>query len=374
MPWQPPIRLLARGTQQTRIAGFFVPLYALVILSVSLYPYQGWRWPTHPVFEFLGYATPYYASPVDDILNVLAYIPLGASLLLGLRQRLPLLAAWLLAILLPGSLSLCIETLQVFLPNRVASNVDIGNNTLGGAVGAIGAALVAAKPIMHRLAMLRQSWFTEGSHVDYGLVVLGLWFFTQLDPSIPLFGVIVPAHGLPQPFDAPIENASLFLRTLEAINSALNLISLSLFVTVLLSHRRYMWRGIGMLIGLTLLLKLAMAGMLLKPVALFQWFSWPIAAGLSGGLLALLLLIRLHRRWRALVTALAVVTNLLVGWLWPLRETPLSSLVIFRWHGQQLLNLKGMAHTIADIWPFLLLIFLLRYFILERRGQDKHWL
>lgn len=55
MPWQPPIRLLARGTQQTRIAGFFVPLYALVILSVSLYPYLGWRWPTHPVFEFLAY-------------------------------------------------------------------------------------------------------------------------------------------------------------------------------------------------------------------------------------------------------------------------------------------------------------------------------
>ena len=374
MPWQPPIRLLARGTQPTRIAGFFVPLYSLVILSVSLYPYLGWRWPNHPVFAFLGYSNPYYGSPVDDVLNILAYVPLGAGLLLGLRQRQPLAIAWGLALLLPAGLSFCIETLQVFLPNRVASNIDIANNALGAAIGAGLAAMLAAKPIMHRLAMLRQSWFQEGSHIDYGLVVVGLWFFTQLDPSIPLFGVIVPPHGLPQPYDAPIDDASLFLRTLEGLNSALNLISLSLFVTLLLSHRRYMWRGIGLLIGLTLLLKMALAGMLLKPAAWFQWLNWPIVLGLSGGLLALLLLIRLHRRWRALATTLAVITNLLVGWLWPLREMPLSSLAAFRWRGQQLLNLQGMAHTIADIWPFLLLIFLLRYFLLERQRQDKHWL
>ena len=87
MPWQPPIRLLARGTQPTRIAGFFVPLYTLVILSVSLYPYLGWRWPNHPVFAFLGYSTPYYGAPVDDVLNILAYVPLGAGLLLSLSSR-----------------------------------------------------------------------------------------------------------------------------------------------------------------------------------------------------------------------------------------------------------------------------------------------
>ena len=91
-------------------------------------------------------------------------------------------------------------------------------------------------------------------------------------------------------------------------------------------------------------------------------------------MLSLLLLIRLRRRWRAMITAFAVIINLLVGWLWPLRETPFSSLAAFRWHGQQLLNMQGMAHTIADIWPFLLLIFLLRYFLLERRKQDKQWL
>jgi|JI9StandDraft_2_1071091.scaffolds.fasta_scaffold17413_4 VanZ family protein len=374
MTWQPPIRLLARGTQPTRIAGFFVPLYSLVILSVSLYPYLGWRWPNHPVFAFLGYADPYYGSPVDDVLNILAYVPLGASLVLSLRQRLPLLPVLLLAILLPGALSFCVETLQVFLPNRVASNIDIANNTLGAAAGACIAAMLAAKPIMRRLALLRQSVFKEGSLIDYGLVVAGLWFFTQLDPSIPLFGVIVPPHGLPQPFQAPFDDASLFLRTLAALNSALNLITLSLFVTLLLSHRRYMWRGIGLLLGLTLLLKIGMAGMLLKPAALFQWLSWPITAGLAGGLLSLLLLIRLRRRWRAMITAFAVIINLLVGWLWPLRETPFSSLAAFRWHGQQLLNMQGMAHTIADIWPFLLLIFLLRYFLLERRKQDKQWL
>ena len=374
MTLQPPIRLLARGMQQTRIAGHFVPLYALVILSVSLYPFSGWRWPNQPVWAFLGYTLPYYKTPLDDTLNILAYVPLGASLLLSLRQRLHPVPALALAWLLPSLLSFSIETLQVFLPTRVASNLDIFNNSGGALLGAIGAWLLAAKPIMHRLAVLRHSWFRDGTHVDYGLVVIALWFITQLDPSIPLFGVIVPPHGLPQPFDAPISDPSLFLRTLEGLNAGLNLLTLSLLLTVLLAQRRFMVRGIAILATLTLLLKLALAGMLLKPFALFQWLNWPIAIGLLSGILLLPLLLRLRRRWRALLTVLALCFNLIVDALWPLRETPLSALKLFRWSGQQLLNFNGMAHTIADIWPFLALLFLLRYFQLERARQGKTWL
>lgn len=374
MTWQPPIRLLARGMQQTRIARHFVPLFALVILSVSLYPFTGWRWPNQPIFAFLGYNVPYYKAPVDDILNVLAYVPLGAGLLLSLRQHMSTLLALPLAWALPTLLSFSIETLQVFLPNRVASNVDIFNNSVGALFGVLCAAILAAKPIMHQLALMRHSWFREGSHIDYGLVVIALWFITQLDPSIPLFGVIVPAHGLPQPFEAPISDPSLFLRTLAGLNAGLNLLALTLLLTVLLSQRRFMAKGIGILITLTLLLKLAMAGMLLKPFALFQWLNWPIVTGLLVGILLLPALIRLRRRWRALVTVLALWFNLLVDWLWPLSETPQSALKLFRWSGQQLLNMNGMAHTIADIWPFLALLFLLRYFLLERERQGKTWL
>jgi hypothetical protein len=121
-------------------------------------------------------------------------------------------------------------------------------------------------------------------------------------------------------------------------------------------------------------LKLALAGMLLKPFALFQWLNWPIAIGLLSGILLLPLLLRLRRRWRALLTVQALCFNLIVDALWPLRETPLSALKLFRWSGQQLLNFNGMAHTIADIWPFLALLFLLRYFQLERARQGKTWL
>ena len=307
-------------------------------------------------------------------MNIAAYVPLGAGLFLSLRHRLHSLLAMPAAWLAGSSLSVGIECLQVFLPGRIASNIDILHNAAGALLGAVAAALLATKLIMHRLELARHAWFCEGTHIDFGLVLVALWFFTQLDPSIPLFGVIVPHHGLPQPFEAPIGNPSLFLKTLQGLNASLNLLSLALLLTVTLAHRRFMPGGIAILISLTLLLKLATAGLLLKPFALFQWLSWPIAIGLIVASLLLPIAIRLRRRWRALAAGLALLCNQGVSWLWPLNETPMSALKLFRWKGQHLLNFNGMAHTIADIWPYLALMFLLRFFLQERQRRDKNWL
>jgi hypothetical protein len=85
------------------------------------------------------------AGGSDGIRNFAGFVPVGLLLVGVLYRRAPRRgpsAAWT-AVALGFSLSLLIETLQVWLPSRVSAAEDLALNTLGTAVGALvaGAAL-----------------------------------------------------------------------------------------------------------------------------------------------------------------------------------------------------------------------------------------
>ena len=336
----------------------------LVILSVSLYPYLGWRWPITR-FCLSRLQQPYYGSPVDDVLNILAYFRWAWPA--AQPATTPGTSPWAAgAVAAVAGLSFCIETLQVFLPNRRCPNIDIGNNALGGALGAGLAAMLAAKPIMHRLAMLRQSWFQEGSHIDYGLVVVGLVLY----PAGPIHSAVwrdCSATWLPQTRLRPHRRCiAVSAHTGRPQFRSEPDQPVAVAVTLLLSIDAYGRQSDAD--WTDLLLKMALAGMLLKParpVPVAELADcrpngdcWPaVAADPAAPPLA--------------CTGNRIGDhNLVVGWLCRCAK-PLSSLSAFRWSGHNL-NLQRNGHTIADIWPFLSLIFLLRYFQLERQRQDKH--
>src|SRR5438046_1113667 len=86
-------------------------------------------------------------------------------------------------------LSLALESLQLYLPTRTSSNLDLLANTMGGAAGAL-AALATTRSLMDAegLQRLRNRLFLAGRRTDLGLVLLGLWLFAQLSPETLLFG------------------------------------------------------------------------------------------------------------------------------------------------------------------------------------------
>jgi VanZ family protein len=90
----------------------------------------------------------------DVAVNVLGFVPFGGLLVIYLKNS----RAWsnrkaiILAILLGFVVSLVIEVLQVFLPTRDSSLLDLINNTLGTGIG--GAVGVAVWP---QLQSLRRS-------------------------------------------------------------------------------------------------------------------------------------------------------------------------------------------------------------------------
>src|SRR5688572_9387781 len=126
-----------------RLAIFVALAYTVVIVYASLQPFEGWRVPPQEVLGFLGAPWPHYVTAGDVMLNIVAYLPLGAMLFASLRPGFSPAAAYILATLLAALLSVALEGVQMFLPSRIASNLDVLSNTLGAAIGALGAGLLS---------------------------------------------------------------------------------------------------------------------------------------------------------------------------------------------------------------------------------------
>ena len=168
-------------------------LYAALIVYASLYPFSGWRVPGVALFNFLLLPWPRWWTGFDLASNVLGYMPLGA-LVFGARVRggTPAWVAFAQAVLAAALLSFAMETLQNFLPQRVASNIDLGSNALGALLGAGLGALVNGLGGVDRWQAARDHWFIGRS--AGGLALLLLWPVGLLFPlPVPLaMGQVLP--------------------------------------------------------------------------------------------------------------------------------------------------------------------------------------
>src|SRR4051812_50041072 len=77
----------------------------------------------------------------DGCVNVLLYFPLGLSATMAAALRAPRVVAVVGAVLLGGSLSACMEMLQIFDRSRTCSLLDVACNLAGAAAGAIAAVI-----------------------------------------------------------------------------------------------------------------------------------------------------------------------------------------------------------------------------------------
>ncbi len=156
-------------------------LYAALIAYASLYPFLPWRVPGVSPFAFLTLPWPPYWTGFDLAANLLGYVPLGA-LMFGaiVRSGGRATPALLAALALGGAWSLAMEFTQNFLPNRVASNVDLGLNAAGTLIGATVGFWVHVRGGVERWQAARDRWFIDRS--AGGLALLLLWPIGMLFP------------------------------------------------------------------------------------------------------------------------------------------------------------------------------------------------
>ncbi len=332
--------------------------YSLVIIYASLQPFIDWR-AQGPFGAFLLAPWPRWITVDDIVFNFAAYIPLGFLLASSLRARWTPAAAVIIASLVCAALSLALESVQQYLPARIASNVDFLVNSFGGAGGAMLAPLFSpGRRLGHTLASLRSRGFVSGPHGDAVLVLAGLWLLTQLHAPVIALG-----NG---DLRSSIGWLELIRYTPAAYLSAeagVVMLNVMGFGLLLASAARDTgtgyWRALALLITGACMLRAAAAVFLLRTENSWGWLTPGFGLGLAVAVVALVALIRVPPRARAALALLALFAAVLLVNMVP--ENPYRPVPSYLLAGRagHLLNFAGIMRALSDIWPFLAMVFLL---------------
>jgi len=350
----------------SRFARYLLAVYGFLVVYASLYPFSGWRDQGLSPLEFLAAPLPRFVTGFDLAANVVAYFPLGFLAVLAAAPRVRGRAAVAIAVALAAGLSLLLEGLQAYLPDRIPSNLDVATNLLGGFLGAVAGLATWRSVVAHGGAhALRDRLFRPGAATDLGLVLLALWVFTQLNPETLLFG-----NGDLRGFleaGAELYAPETFVR-IEAAVAGLNVLAVVLLVAVLANAGQPVRLFALAVIALAALARAGAFAVLFAPGEALAWLTPGAAAGLAGGIAAAALLAGLPRRWAIAAAGLALMTATALVNLAP--ENPYHAHSLGLWPQGHFLNFNGLTRLVSALWPFAALAYLLGGATRERGANE----
>jgi VanZ family protein len=343
---------LATRTPPSLLPHYLAALYALAIAYASLQPFAPWLAPAPNTPFFLFAPFPPRYTRFDVLVNLVAYAPFGLFVALMPRRR-PPLGRFLVALAAATALSFTMETLQMFLPTRVASVVDLGANIAGAILGALaGIALARSGPAKHRITELRRTWFVPGRIGDMGLALLAIWLVAQTNPGIPLFATTFEA--LPDAGSAalaPLPDGDFVVPLVQGTHSGMQLLGVGLFLALLLNDRRRAGSAVLLLIGTAFVVKGIAAETLIRPSAWSGWLAPGVSLGIAVGALLLSAAMWLPRPVQVTLAAIALLSSLLTTLLAPDLLFARAPLTLFTRSYGHLLNFNGLTRTVLLVWP-----------------------
>lgn len=343
---------------RARLRTWLATGYALFIVYASLSPFSGWREQGVDFLEVLGAPLLLTYTAFDAVVNLLSYLPFGLLAGLALHARFGATVSVILGLCLGVSLSAGMEYLQMYLPARISSNMDLLSNGAGTLIGALLAVSVVSWTwLFTRLTRWRSGLFHQGHEMDFGLALLVLWMFGQVNPSLPMLGNVFISEVARQPF-AALPPAPFDWWESGAVT--LNLLMLGTLLLTLLRKPRNAVVALPVILSMVALVKFVTAAVLLKSWALLLWINSEAVLGMLLGMALLFAALSLPRRvamisGAAVALAYFAVVNFLFG-----NNTPAAAMSIYHWHYGHLLNYNGLAQTIALVFPLLLLFHLWR--------------
>lgn len=334
-------------------------VWALLLAYASLYPFFPPRPPTYElVVGALG--IPRYLIRSDIVFNIVAYVPMGVIACLHFGGAAPDRRAVWKAVALGAAFSATMEFLQLFVPHRVSSIVDVVSNTAGAAMGA--AAFV--EPIYARvtrpLARLRESLVIPGAWGDSGLVLAMLWLLAQLNPALPFFGA-GDIGGEPSAAMAISQGASVTMAVC----------GFGLFVSCLLRPEQGALRVTVVLLSVALWLKFAFSPLLLHPHISADWMNEWRALGLVAGIGALAMLRRAQRFVRAYLGFVLLLAGSLVSKIFGAYSAMEEFARLFKWPYAQVSGFASLTRFLHELWPVAAMIFLAGLLFQESSRRRK---
>jgi hypothetical protein len=279
--------------------------------------------------------------------------------LLGLVLHPRLGTGWsvLLAASCGALLSAGMEYAQMYLPSRISSNLDWLINSSGVLAGALLAVSIASRRWYLTLSHWRRWLFHRGGASDFGMALVVLWMFAQVNPSLPLLSNVFIREVARQPFVVtPVEP----FKWLESLAVVFNLLMLGMLLLTLLRQRRDALIALVMILCLVALVKFVAAAVLLRSWALLLWLNSEAVIGIFFGLLLGFTGVWISRNATKLLAALVALGHLSIAFFLLDSNDPSSARAIYHWHYGHLLNYNGLSQTILLAFPFLLLAYLWR--------------
>lgn len=344
-------------------------VYAVLIVYASLYPFDHWRVQGIAPWAFLTTPFPRYWTAFDVVSNVLGYAPLGFLLALALLRTRRHWPAVMVATGVATLLSLSMESLQMFLPVRVPSNVDVALNAGGAFAGAALARTLEWAGLIDRWNRFRDRWFVPDA--SGALVLLAIWPMALLFPTPVQFGLGQVYERL-ETLVADVLEDTPWLEWLPMREVELQpLLPVSEVLCVAIGLCLPCWLAFGVvrhwqqrllaavfLLGLGLGASALSAALTYGPAHVWDWLSTEVLAGaVLAAVLAVSLLTRSPRVcWVLALAALVWQLSLLNN----ASADAYFALTLQTWEQGRFIRFHGLSQWLGWLWPYALLVYLLR--------------
>ena len=338
--------------------------YAALIVYASLYPFAEWRDQGIAPWAFLTAPWPKYWTAFDFITNVVGYMPLGfLAALTVLRTHADdrIGPAVLRATLVGVLISFAMEALQSYLPSRIASNVDLGLNTLGALGGAILAAGMERFGAVAHWHRTRETWFVDEARG--ALVLLALWPVALLFPAAVTFGLgqvferveeAVSDWLLDTPFIdwLPIRQFELepLVPAVELLCVMLGALVPCLLVFVVARSAARRVALLPLVLGVGIAASALSAALSYGPEHAWAWFDAPVQVGVAAAAMVGALLLAAPQRLCAALALVAIVIHLSL-----LNQAPESAYfaqTLATWEQGRFIRFHGLVQWLGWLWPF----------------------
>jgi VanZ family protein len=343
-------------------------LYIGLIVYASLYPFTDWRDAGYLPWTFLTAPLPRYWTGFDVAINLVGYIPLGGLLALSALRTGRSRYAVLISALCGLVLALTLESLQTYLPARVASKEDLVLNALGAWVGAFGTLLLEKLGAIDRWSQFRARWFVRESRG--GIVLLALWPLALLFPAAVPFGLGQVLERVEQTLAELLVDTP-FLEWLPVREEALSslvpgaqlvCVFLGLLIPCLLGFcviRVWLRRMIFVL--LTAVVGIAVtalsAALTWGPAHAWAWLDLPTQLGMTTALV--LALVMAFAPWRASAALMLLALGIYLSLLNQAPESPYFAQTLMDWEQGRFIRFNGLAQWLGWLWPYAALVYVL---------------
>ncbi len=343
-------------------------VYTGLIVYASLYPFANWRDQGVEPWWFLTAALPRYWTGFDVVSNLLGYMPLGFFLALSALRTGHAMYGLRLPISVAVVLSLTLETLQVYLPQRVPSNLDMLLNVAGAGLGAGCTGWMERHGWLQRWSRFRAQWFVEEARG--GLVLLALWPLALLFPAVLPFGLGQVMERLESVLGQALEDTPLIewlpVRDLElqpmlpavawlCVCLGVLIPSLLGYCIIRSSARRALFLVALLVLGVAVT---ALSNALsFGPAYAWVWLNLPVQVALATAALAAGVLLGAPRRACAALALLALGVDLSL-----INQSPVGPYfeqTLFSWEQGQFIRFHGLAQWLGWLWPFATLVYVL---------------